>query len=87
MLESKLYALRKAPPLANFFQKRGRFKFRYAIVQFRWFMIPSLYRLYDRSSNGEQKDLYYMTVTISRRKATENAASCPLLFAWNHTDL
>lgn len=65
----------KAPLVGEFFPKvEGVLRFCYAIVQFRWFMIPSLYRLYDRSSNGEQKDLLH-AVTISRRKAMENTVA------------
>lgn len=76
MLESKLDALRKKHlwSVNFFFEREGGLRFCYAIMQFRWFMIPSLYRLYDRSSNGEQKDLLH-AVTISRRKTMENTVA------------
>lgn len=82
---SKLNALRKTSPPANFFKRGGVLRFRYAIVQFRWFTIPSLYRSYDRSSNREQKDLPYGRYYWPE-KSSKSSTSCLLLFVWNHVD-
>jgi len=47
-------------------------------MQFRWFMIPSLYRSYDRSSNREQKDLPHGRYDWPE-KSSESSASLSII--------